>query len=1230
MKTITLKNSYWLVLLAFLPLLIKGQTAPHERINLGLYGGASLDFAFDTNHRLFSAVTSPGTLFYSDDTCKTWTQAFPIDSLEYAGMQRGWSGGRRVLTNQTGWVAVQTQEAGGTLSSTVVSYNDGDSGTFQTAFDHFLLKKIVPSAGMASPTAIDLTDHWLYVAMDKYLLRTNDTALLGPHNVVLVMDTVSLADTSWHIRWISAANTVSGFPLFLVVTADDDDYGRLLKYDGTSFTETAHPVSTFDYYFKKIFSHPADTSMDTLVVSCKEPNINLIKVFRSLDGGANWTDITPSAGTRWPLQNADYSPYWASFMPKSNGWRLSFPGGAFSVDLGATWTNNFMEDNATAAHPRNPDIVVASKNKGPQVSLDGGATFTNPYNEGHAAVSITKIAQLRRNTYYVATKAGLGYTVAYHDSTVKSVDKWRSPYGDFPISGIGGDAGFSAVDIDPADSLHVIAGCDQGFYVTTTGPGGFTLVQPSDWETGTHRDYRVNDIQFITSDTVVAVTGTGSNVLPSLLFDYGNIWLSTDGGLTWTKSHPSDGGVDFEQGNSVVVAYGKTDTAVYIGCGYWDHHFPKVAGQLWKSTDFGATWHFVNAGPHSQAAGSAVDSMPIYDLDVYPGTIDTLYLASGQNLDFAFAKTTDGGSSYTYLNLMMPEGAFAAVMVHPDNPDLVSVSARRDLWLYDDVTGTAILSFEGLPGEFVPDLEYGSTIMGTNTGLYKLTGEAGNMPVTVWNGDGFWSEASRWSKGVPSSASRAVVESGNLTLDVDGEAAGITIMPGAGLKIEKGKTMHVNGDLFLLSDSTGDASLVNNGTLSVAGNTEIQKYVPAGKWHLIAPPTEDSTAVFYGLKTNMWDEKTGMWVPLSSQNRPVQAGEGFAVQSAMETVLHYHGLPRSSGFSPMVSLSGSKPEKDGWNLVGNAFTAAIDWNSPYLVKNNLDNTVYFWDGTQYLVYNGTVRVGSGGVSSLIPGQEGFFVHAYGNMPRLVVPPEALAGNAPEKTGDVAGEKENLLRLQIEGNGYRDETMILFDSLATNGFDHAYDAYKRPGIEEAPMLYSMQDNDLLALNVQPFDGPVDSVMVGVGSNTPGSFTLRAVNLSSFSKEMTITLEDVETGEVTDLRKDSVVVFQVSSQTYGLRFKVRFQTGTTGIGPHATVNSNLKVFVGENAILYLKQTRGKPLYGRINIYDVMGRLQKEFVLNGNPAQQFRLSLPAGVYVVRVVSDRSGYLVKKIKLW
>ncbi len=1210
-----------LLFLLFLPGFLLCQSSTGERINLGLYGGASTDFAYDTNYRIFSTVESPGSLFYSDDTCKTWTQAFPVDSLEYGTTNdRGWSGGRRVISNRIGWIGVQTAEAGGTLNSSVISYNDGDSGTFKTAFDYYLLKLIKGgSTPMASVSAIDITDHWFYVAMGKYLLRTNDTATLGTHNIVVEMDTVTLADTSENIEWLSVANTPSGFPLLMVIRADDMNYGRLLSYDGTTFTEITNPVSgSYNYYFKKVFTHPVDTTQDTIIVSCIQPVTQTIKVFRSLNGGTTWSDITPAGGTNWPLQNADYSPAWVSSMPSSNGLRLSFPGGSFSDDLGNTWSSKYASDNATATPPFNTNIIVCSENTGPEISFNGGSTFITPDNDGHAAVSISKIAQLRRKTYYVATKAGLGYTIAYHDTTVTGVQKWRPPFGEFPVSGV--PSGVTAVDIDPSDSLHVIAGGSNGFYVTTTGHSGFSHISPTGWNSGIHQDFTVTDIQFITPDTVIAVTGTGSNVWPSTSVDYGNIWVSTDGGFNWSKLHPSDAGVDFEQGNSIAVSYGYSDTVIYIGTGYWDHSFPKVPGTIWKSTDMGTTWSFVNWGPESQASGSTVDSLPIYDLDIYPGSEDTLFFAAGQNLDYAFAYSTDGGNTYSYINLMTPEGAFSSVMIHPDNPDIVSVAARRDLWRYNTVINSSTLVFEGMPGEFVPDLEYGSVLLGTSTGLYKLSEEPGSV-TTIWRGTGDWSDASKWTNGVPYNICNAVIDTGQVNVDIDGEVYNLEINAGAAMTINSSKNVSINGDFTLHSNEKSDASFIDEGTFSVSGNITVERYISQQKWHYLTPPVSNATAeVFTGLYLKYWDEENNKWTYITSTGEPLLAGKGYASWSSSgttgNTTLTYHGTLNSGDYSPAITLSGDTAANYGWNLIGNAFPSAFDWDDPSLVKTNIDNTVYYWNGEQYLTYNGTTHVGSTGISQYVPQQQGFFIHAYDANPAITITQNSRT-HSEQQFLNIPYRVDNMLRLHVRGNGYKDETIIIFRDDATNGFDHDFDAYKLFGIEQAPQLYTMSGNIETSMNVQPFDGTLESIPLYFKTDTNGNFTIWCEGTGNFPEDMIISLEDKKTGEITNLATDSLYTFDAVSYDNPARFVLYFDATSVGTNTNIENTKRIQIFVDGNNILNIKPAGGTFLNGKATIYDILGREYTGILLNGNNVVKQKLNLPAGTYIVKVTS-------------
>ncbi len=680
-----------------------------KRDNLGLYGGSSLDLTFsNSTKRLFAAISNPASLFHSDDTANTWKRSFPADSLEY-GCGRGW-GGRavRVLTNNVGWVAVQTSQEAGTLNALVISYTNGDSGTWKTAMDPTMLQKLGLNGGMSNVSGMGLSDYYMYCLMGKYIIRVHNSSPINNANDVRDATAIPGMNSKASVKSIAVANHSSGYPIYFVVDTTgnfgNSTNGLLIKYDGTSYTQITLPVGASAV---NIFSHPNGTTADTLILSAQNGPSG--KTYRSYNGGSTWTDVSypgPSV-----VSDVDYSPSWVSQMPASKGAVMIIPGVALSKDFGTTWISIGLQNNGGAVHPTDTNIVVGTKGRGVALSKTG---TVGPYhvckNYGLEAVLIKKIAKTnKKGMFYLATKAGLAYTIAYNNTSVIGFDKWNGVYGQFPVANVGDDAGVSAVAIDPNDSLHVIAGYSNGFALTKTGVSGFNNVTPAGWN-ASMGDPIVRDILFVNSTIVLAVTG-GENDSHK---DKGNIWRSADGGTNWTKVSP----VNFNNGNALAMGVRATDTVVYVGTGLSAQN----DGVLWKSSDKGLSWTKVNDGPTSKT-NPGVMRMPIYDLAVDPRSRDTLYIASGSNLDYAFVRSTDGGATYKTTNAR-GEGAFTSVAVNTTHPDTVYTAIRRDIIAYDAVNDSVTYIYRGLPGELVPDLAIGSVLAGTSMGFYKVKQQA--------------------------------------------------------------------------------------------------------------------------------------------------------------------------------------------------------------------------------------------------------------------------------------------------------------------------------------------------------------------------------------------------------------------------------------------------------------------------------------------------------------------------
>lgn len=681
-----------------------------SRTNLGIYGGKCMDLTFSPlTNRLFAGVLAPASLFYSDDTAKTWKAAFPVDSLEYNCGNQGWGGSaRRVLANNTGWVAAYTEEDMGNLRSTVISFQNGDSGTWKTAMDDYAISALGYSQQSKKGIGITLTDYYMYSILRTAIVMQN---VSGIHGIIDISQAISGLSSQSSIVSIASANNSSGYPYYIVVDTTGDfhfAYGKLYRNNGTTFSSISLPDSIQNNGIRSVFVPLNSISGDTLFITAEISGTKKIKVFRSYDAGLNWQDISWAAdGKKSLLTDIDYS---------QDNIILILSGRAISKNMGDTWESISNDYHIAAAiNPADTNYIVASFNNGVEISNTGTmGSFNIADNFGLEAVQVNKISRTEnKSIFYIATRSGLAYTTAYLDTTVEPYDKWQAPYGEFPIATVNDSDGIWSVAIDPFDPLHVIAGGSEGFYVSHTGPDGFQHVSTGYAPNGPY----VYDIVFVTSDIVIAIT---NRVVDG--FEWGDIFKSTNGGDSWQEVSPSG----FTGGNTLALGYNSSDTVIYAGSGFRD----KKAGMLWKSIDLGQNWAAMNIGPTSLAT-TAMDSLPINDIAVDPRSTDTLYIAAGYNLDYAFVVSYDGGLTYYYTDLM-DDGAFSAVAINQDNMDSsVYVANRRDVFIYNPATDTSELILRGLPGELVPDLAHGSILVGTTTGFYGVEQQDGGVVTSV-------------------------------------------------------------------------------------------------------------------------------------------------------------------------------------------------------------------------------------------------------------------------------------------------------------------------------------------------------------------------------------------------------------------------------------------------------------------------------------------------------------------
>ncbi len=98
-----------------------------------------------------------------------------------------------------------------------------------------------------------------------------------------------------------------------------------------------------------------------------------------------------------------------------------------------------------------------------------------------------------------------------------------------------------------------------------------------------------------------------------------------------------------------------------------------VGGGVWKTTDAGESWNNISDGYMNVSSMGAISAAPSDHNVIYVGTGSTGVRGCVSVGDGVY-KSTDGGTTWKYIGL--PEvGQVNVIRVHPDNPDLVYVTA---------------------------------------------------------------------------------------------------------------------------------------------------------------------------------------------------------------------------------------------------------------------------------------------------------------------------------------------------------------------------------------------------------------------------------------------------------------------------------------------------------------------------------------------------------------------------
>ncbi|MFZ4583087.1 MAG: T9SS type A sorting domain-containing protein [Paludibacter sp.] len=512
-------------------------------------------------------------------------------------------------------------------------------------------------------------------------------------------------------------------------------------------------------------------------------------------------------------------------------------------------------------------------------------------------------------------------------------------------------------------------------------------------------------------------------------------------------------------------------------------------------------------------------------------------------------------------------------------------------------------------------------------------------------------------------ASSQVNLTGGAILSISGTNVTIndlTIGPGCMVKVQAGKSLTVNGALNNAAGPTGivvesTGSIITIG--SVSGSATIKRDITSDfKWHFLSAPVSGQSICDgnFAPTTGNFNATTGATFDFYRYSEPLQPsnlnwlnlkGDGYTLNTADFGATPIFGVGTgylvaySSSFAGSSTKAFAGPLTTGdqtivlthggttWNLIGNPFASAIDWD---LVTDRSNLAEGY-----YQVYNENKAGGAGyeyyldgahkttGATDKISAMQGFFVKALGSS--LVLPNTArVHDNHWLKTTQSQSTPVDQLNIKLSNSNNYDEALLIFEAQGTTGLDF-FDAEKMFSLSsENPQVYSINsDGNNIAINSMPYNSDSFSIPLGTFIPTDGNFTLELTGIETFTSTPVIVLQDLKLNTVQDINANPVYEFAASATDNPNRFVLNFNAVTVGT-TEPSLPEALRIYANAGNI-YLSGATGKA---DVYVRNMIGQTVIQRSVNGDALKVINAeNLTAGVYIVSVVNSAQTISTKVV---
>lgn len=447
-----------------------------------------------------------------------------------------------------------------------------------------------------------------------------------------------------------------------------------------------------------------------------------------------------------------------------------------------------------------------------------------------------------------------------------------------------------------------------------------------------------------------------------------------------------------------------------------------------------------------------------------------------------------------------------------------------------------------------------------------------------------------------------------------------------------GNLVHLgSSDQFILkSNASTTGSLIVQG--SINGDYTVERYLSSSTWHFLSASVAQLTTNAFYFHGNpltwaaYYDEPASTWTFLEGQNEPMPLGQGYkfwlgeATKSAL--VAEMKGALISNDV--VVNLS---TDQTSWNLIGNPFSSSIQWDHIGW-GDNTDGSVYVWDSTYN---NGDYRVWNGAAGSLtngnIPISQSFFVKAIAAGP-FNIPAAARTHHGDDFYKSNQEAHPPYVRLQLNDKEFGNTLFIGFPEEGSANFDIPGDAHKMYSNAEHPQIYAMEEGEKLCINANaPLQNESKIVPIYIDQWETGSYTLSLSEQENLPNTE-ILLEDKSLGLWHDFSLHPNYIFEAQSNEVHDRFNLHFNQEANQTSASRARDKLLSIYSSYHRI-YIKSAEDCRLErGMVYIYNAMGQLCYESLLQAKSMVKIDSALPSGNYIVKVIK-KSSQLSRKIIL-